>query len=391
MPQRGEEMDCPLPRSLRFDHDEYAGAVDSLPPLSLSRRSFLYSVVGLSLLRVNTRSAPDTFPLPMSPFSQRLRPMGRILEEKGWYVWCNAPIFGPDGRTHVFFSRWPADRGMGGWLNRCEIAHAVADQPEGPYTVLGPVLQPRGGDFWDATTCHNPHIQRVGDQYALFYLGTSNGKTDTKRIGLATAPSLDGPWTRRDEPLLLPGPADAWDDHCTTNPALVLHPNGEYWLYYKAWNTADYVNGRPPIRGNRKYGLAIAKSLEGPYEKHPANPLVDFSGLGENRQCEDAYVWRENGTFWMIVRDMGVFNHEVGLIMHSNDGITWSAPEVAYLDAASYIELPPRPRHLNRYGRFERPQLLLQDGRPAYLFVTAQGGEHQTSTGFVFRIEPERV
>lgn len=322
-----------------------------------------------------------------SDFSQRLRPLGRILELEGWYVWCNAPIDGPDGRVHVFFSRWPAAKGMGGWINSSEIAHAVAESPEGPYRVVGTVLAPRGPGHWDGTTCHNPHIQKVGDRYALFYLGNANGRTDTKRIGLATADSLDGPWCRPDEPLLRPGESGAWDDHCTTNPALVMHPSGEYWLYYKSWNTADYENGRPPIRGNRKYGLAIADRLEGPYRKHPRNPLIDFSGRGGNRQCEDAFVWREDERFKIIVRDMGVFNHEVGLIMESSDGLSWSEPKIAYGPASSYIELPPRPRHLTRYGRFERPQLLLRNGRPSYLFTALQGGRYETATGFVFRID----
>jgi beta-xylosidase len=275
---------------------------------------------------------------------------------------------------------------MGGWINSSEIAHAVADTPEGPYRVLGTVLAPRGAGHWDATTCHNPHIRKIGGRYALFYMGNANGRTNTKRIGLALADSLEGPWQRPEAPLLEPGPDGAWDDHCTTNPSLIEHPNGEFWLYYKSWNTAEYEAGKPPVRGNRKYGLATARKLEGPYVRHPRNPLIDFSGRGENRQCEDAFVWREDGRFKIIVRDMGVFNHEVGLIMESADGIAWPEPKIAYQHASAYLDLPPAPKNLTRYGRFERPQLLLREGRPAYLFVTTQGGRYQTASGFVFKL-----
>ena len=278
---------------------------------------------------------------PVSDFCRRLRPMGRILEEEGWYVWCNAPMAGPDGRIHVFFSRWPQGKGMGGWITSCEIAHAVADRPEGPYQVTGPVLSPRGEGAWDATTCHNPHVQIVDGRYCLFYLGNRNGKTDTKRVGLAVADSLEGPWQRMDEPLLETGPEGAWDDHCTTNPSFLRHPNGQYWLYYKSWNTADYLNDQPPVRGNRKYGLAVAERLEGPYHRHPENPLIDFSGRGNNRQCEDAYIWLEDGIFKIITRDMGVFNHEVGLYMESPDGLQWSEPSIAYYPISHYIDQPP--------------------------------------------------
>jgi len=354
----------------------------------LTRRQFIGGLAALPLAARLARAegAPGISADKYSDFSRRLRPIGRILELEGYYVWCNSPIEGPDGKTHLFFSRWAATKGMGGWINACEIAHAVADQPEGPYTVRGTVLAPRGPGHWDGTTCHNPHIRKIGDRYALFYIGNSNGKTDTKRVGVALADSLDGPWQRPDMALLEPGPTGAWDDHCTTNPSLIQHPNGEFWLYYKSWNTADYAAGQPPVRGNRKYGLATATRLEGPYRRHPRNPLIDFSGRGGNRQCEDAFVWREDGRFRMIVRDMGLFSHEVGLIMESDDGLAWSEPLIAFQPVRAYVDQPPAPKHLTKYGRFERPQLLLRHGRPAYLFTTTQGGKYETSTPFLFKI-----
>lgn len=321
-----------------------------------------------------------------SPFARRLRPIGRALEIEGRYVWCNSPIQGPDGKIHVFFSNWDAAKGMSGWIKGSEIAHAVADTPESPFRVLETILAPRSGT-WDATTCHNPLITRVDDQWCLFYMGNSNGKTDTKRIGLATAPSLDGPWKRPGEPLLLPGPAGAWDDHCTTNPAFVKRPNGEYWLYYKSWNTQEYQQStHPTIRGNRKYGLAIAKKLEGPYVKHPGNPVIDFSGRGDNAQFEDAFIWQRDKKLWMIARDMGVFGHRDGIIMSSDDGLAWSEPAIAYYGADKYLQQPPAPPHLKKYGRFERPQVLLQNGQPAYLFTTSQGGKYMTASSFIFKI-----
>jgi hypothetical protein len=190
----------------------------------LTRRQFIGGVAALPLAATLARaqSTPEITPDKFSDFSKRLRPIGRILELEGYYVWCNAPIEGPDGKTHVFFSRWPAEKRMGGWINASEIAHAVADQPEGPYAVRGTVFAPRGPGHWDGTTCHNPHIRKIGDGYALFYMGNSNGKTDTKRIGVARADSLDGPWHRPDAPLLEPGPTGAWDDHCTTDRKSVV-------------------------------------------------------------------------------------------------------------------------------------------------------------------------
>ena len=332
-----------------------------------------------------TNFSPDTL---ITDFCHSLQPVGRILEMEGWYVWCATPILGDDGKVHVFFSRWPAERGMGGWLNSCEIAHAVADTPESPFEYVETVLAPRGEGFWDGTSCHNPHIQKVDGQYCLFYMGNCNGKTDTKRIGLAIADSLYGPWKQPDAPLLLPGEDGAWDDHCTTNPAYLRHPNGEHWLYYKSWNSSEFYNSmHPHIRGNRQYGLAIAESVEGPYVKYESNPVIDYSNRGDNTQFEDAFVWLEDGTFKMLARDMGVFNHEVGLYLESADGKSWSQPKIAYLPLSEYVQEPPAPPHLHRYGRLERPQLLMQNGKPAYLFGTAQGGKYMTASAFILKIQ----
>lgn len=324
----------------------------------------------------------------ISGFERRLKPLGRILELEGYYVWGTSPIAGPDGKIHVFFSRWDARKGMSGWINGSEIAHAVANKPQGPWTGIETILAPRGEGFFDGTTCHNPHIQYADGKYLLFYIGNSNKKTNTKRIALATADSLYGPWNRPDKPLLEAGEPGAWDDHCTSNPSFLKHPNGEYWLYYKSWNTGEYEHPvNPEIRGNRKYGLAIATRPEGPYIRYPDNPIVDYSGFGNNRQLEDAYVFTEKGHFYMIARDMGMFGHEVGIILESHDGIHWSEPAIAYFGVSHYVEEPPAPPHLKKYGRFERPQLLMQNGRPTHLFVASQGGKYLTSSAFVFEIK----
>lgn len=321
-------------------------------------------------------------------FAEKLSPVGRILEMEGWYVWGTSPIFGPDGMVHVFFSRWLAVKKMGGWINSSEIAHAIAGQPEGPYHFHSTVLAPRGPGYWDATTCHNPHIKFVDGLYCLFYMGNSNGKTDTKRVGLAVSDSLFGPWERLDHPLLEPSGEESWDNHCTTNPSFIKHPNGQYWLYYKSWNSNEYYNSNhPAIKGNRKYGLAIADNLRGPYVKYKGNPVVDFSNREGNAQLEDAFIYLEDGRFKMLARDMGFFDHESGLILESDDGLSWSEPRVAYHGMACYREEPPAPAHLKRYGRLERPQLLFREGKPVFLFTAAQGGEFMTSSAFVLKIK----
>lgn len=358
-----------------------------------SRRNFIQQVLlaGSTLIIAGITGFTDVRnkykKKDISDFAKRLKPLGRILELEKYYVWGCSPIVANDGKFHVFFSRWDSKKGMGGWIKGSEIAHAVADKAEGPYREIETILAPRGEDFWDGTTCHNPHIQCVDGKYYLFYMGNSNGKTNTKRIGLATADSLYGPWNRPDKPLLDAGPEGAWDDHCTSNPSFIRHPNGQYWLYYKSWNTKEYEHpGELAIRGNRKYGLTVADMPEGPYIRYCENPIIDYSSFGNNRQLEDGNVFIENGCFYMLARDMGSFDHEVGIILESKDGIHWSEPKISYFGVSHYIKEPPAPANLKKYGRFERPQVLMQSGKPTHLFVTTQGGKYMHSTPFVFRI-----
>jgi hypothetical protein len=41
---------------------------------------------------------------------------------------------------------------------------------------------------------------------------------------------------------------------------------------------------------------------------------------------------------------------------------------------------------LKKYGRLERPQILMKNGRPIYLFTASQGGKYMNASAFVFKI-----
>lgn len=343
----------------------------------------------------------------LSAFEKRLRPVGRILETEGYDVWGCSPIYAPDGKVHVFYSRWKNEFDHLGWVAACEVGHAVADSAEGPFTHVDVALKGAGGEAWDSWSIHNPTVHKVGDKYAMFYMGSDGSQlgvtleeimqmdadeympyfhklVESKRVGLALADDLNGPWVRVGEaPVVDTGPTPNWDDFCTSNPAFMQHPNGQCWLYYKAWDYDTFNR----FNGNRKYGIAIADSIEGPYIKYEGNPVIDFSGIDERMQCEDGYFWHEDGEFHVILRDMGFYNHEYGLIMHSKDGIKWENPEISYKDAPTYFdEILPG---LDREGRFERPQMLLKNGKPDYLFCAYRGGKYNTSSGVVLRIEKD--
>ncbi len=344
-----------------------------------------------------------------SEYFKDMEPIGRILELDGYHVWGTSPIRGEDGRVHLFFSRWSNDASHYGWVMNCEVAHAVADKPEGPYTVTGTVLKGTGGTEWDSWSIHNPTVHKIGNRYAIFYMGSNGSNFDktqeeliklskenreayapyfhklvaSKQVGIAVADSLDGPWERlTDHPAVPHGKPGEWDDFVTSNPAFLNHPSGELWLYYKGWNAKSAA----AKNGNRQYGIAISDSLDNPFKKFDGNPVINLEHLGNNTQCEDAYMFYADGLFHMVCRDMGYYDHNVGLHFTSIDGLKWDLPKMAYREAKYYFD-EPMPG-LDREGRFERPQLLLRpDGRPDYLFAAYVGGKSGTSSAVILKFK----
>ena len=339
-----------------------------------SRRDALQALAGAAAPAAFAAEEP---PVEMAALCKRLKPVGRVLELEGWYVWCTSAIDGPDGRVHLFSSRWPASTKMGGWLTHCEIVHAVGARAEGPFEVRGVALRNRDKGHWDSTSVHNPTIHRIGGVYHLVHIGNSTGEPGSQRIGLARAKSLDGPWERLEQPILGPAPGDGWDSWYVTNPALLAHPNGEFWLYYKARDPKD--------KDMFRIGLAVAKRPEGPYRRHPKNPIIDFASV--RKRFEDPYVWHENNRFYMVAADDyprgGILRTHAGLLFESADGVDWSKPKLAYDTNDSYLKEPR--------GRLERPQVLVRNGKAAYLYLAAGGGRYGTATGMCLRVEQDAI
>jgi hypothetical protein len=77
-----------------------------------------------------------------------------------YWIWDPSVIKAEDGRYHMFASRWPKEIGFGKWVTNSEIVRAVSHKPEGPYTFAEVVLPPRGKQWFDGLTTHNPRITK---------------------------------------------------------------------------------------------------------------------------------------------------------------------------------------------------------------------------------------
>jgi hypothetical protein len=304
----------------------------------------------------------------------------------GYWVWCGSVIKAEDGKYHMFASRWPRNVTFHpGWMTDSEVVRAVSDTPLGPYTFKEVVLPARGPEYWDGRATHNPSIQKHGDTYVLFYMGSTNPigvaprdekfslddpratvARANKRIGVATAKSIDGPWTRYDKCVLETKPGTFYS-FLTSNPAPCIHEDGSVLLMFKSRKYKP--DGK---HSGQMLGVARAPHYLGPYEVIGDEPIFGPDKMGE---VEDPFVWRWNDQYNMIAKDMTgklVGEKHAGVHAVSKDGVTW--------------ELAPKPKAWSRtltfddgttttMGQLERPYLLLDPkGRPAYLFAASGDG-----------------
>lgn len=305
----------------------------------------------------------------------------------GYHVWCGSPIVGEDGKYHLFASAWKEKYGFHfNWILRGRIVHAISDTPEGPYAFHSVVFEERDHKYFDARNQHTPFILHHDGTYYLYYFGTTFGGEipendgnlspqrfveiwNKKRIGVATAKSVYGPWTRPDKPLLEPRDENFWDCTITSNPSVAITPTGKCYMIYKSRTNCD-----SPLQ----LGIAVADKPDGPYERLANEPIFQF----ENPQwfVEDPCIWYQNGRFCLLMKDD--FRDDSG-------GITgeWGSGVYAESDDCIHWEIAQQPKAYSRtlhwddgstttQCHLERPCWLFQDGKPTHLFsATGTGSE----------------
>lgn len=292
-----------------------------------------------------------------------------IFKTEGFYNWGGSIIKGEDGKYHLFYSRWPKESKFTGWLLFSEIAHATSDSPFGPWTYVETVLEGRGKGNWDAITAHNPKIKKFDDTYYLYYISTNLGENQNytsedlmeiaqtgyshpdwkilrpnQRTGIAISRSLNGPWKRKDSPLIEPsGPIST----LTVNPAITQGRDGKFYLIVKG----DKPN---ETRFIRNQAMAIGEKPDGPFEILPKAVIDDLD-------TEDMSLWYDE----ILDNYFAVF-HAHGFIgmMSSSDGINWEK-------ASDYVltpkELKMKDGSILKPDRLERPFVFHENGKVTVL------------------------
>jgi hypothetical protein len=364
-------------------------------------RSLLYFFLLLTVAIVGVAQASR--PVHPAKFPQLgVAPTDGGFQMEGYWVWCGSVIQAEDGTYHLFASRWPKTVPFHpGWMTHSEIVRATATSPAGPYVFQDVVLPARGAEYWDGRSTHNPAITKCGDTYVLFYMGSTHplaspapGEpfplTDpraivaraNKRIGVATAKDLQGPWLRSDHPVLDTKP-DTFYSFLTSNPAPVVHEDGSVLMIFKSRRYEGATHSRMML------GLARAPHYLGPYQVVGDGPLFGPDRVGE---LEDPFVWQTDAGYAMVAKDMTgaiVGERHAGVLAVSADGEHWELAEEpkAWSRTLSFADGSRRT-----LGQLERPFILFERGRPIFLFAAAgdgPGGFANMTTSFNLAIPLE--
>ncbi|WP_372847154.1 family 43 glycosylhydrolase [Pontiella sp.] len=178
---------------------------------------------------------------------------------------------------------------------------------------------PRGSntDDWDVTSTFTPNILFHDGTYYLYYTAVGpnftqdyaeEGKT---RIGVATASSPYGPWTKyAGNPVLIPSADTTKFDSFRIDDTCMAVRGGDVWMYYK---------GRPwgLSASNTKMGVAVATNGVGPFVRQNGGDPVQLGG-------HEVQIWAdENEGIYSMVNGVGPAEL-IYTIQYAADGLNFS-------------------------------------------------------------------
>ncbi len=340
------------------------------------------------LLPITTNAQTTEKALEHSFISQNLEFKGVAVQDSNYTLWGCAPILGDDGKIHLYVARWPEKNVDPAWRKSSEIAHYVADTPEGPFLFSDVALIGTGKATWDKYAPHNPEVKKVGNVYVLLYIANADYHQPphpaNQSIGMATSKSPYGPWNKvgEDGKILDANTLGQWNygsGNGVVNPTF-LQVNDKFYLYFK---TKD-------IDGKLRYGLAIANTLYGPYVTQ------DTPVTSNNGTLEDGTAFYYKDHIYLLTTDNHGKNTGIvggGTLWKSKDGLKFNIEDakIAYNRLPSYYADFDPEKVKKIYGghpKIERPKILMIDGKPTYLYGPPGwnifGGER--TVGHVFKI-----
>lgn len=182
------------------------------------------------------------------------------------------------GTFYIFYSVEPAGGTPG-------IYCATASVVTGPYTKYpsdaSPAVQvaPGASGAWDDFNVSECSILKSGSTYYMAYMGDRSPEGSAERVGIASATTLTGTWSKSSaNPIISVGAAGQWDDYGTADP-FIFYVNGRWWIWY---------TGLPgPTSTSQPWAAGFAYASDpvaGPWTKFTGNPVITGSGSGFDQQ-----------------------------------------------------------------------------------------------------------
>jgi hypothetical protein len=245
---------------------------------------------------------------------------------KQWCYWDGQIIKGPDGRFHMFASRWDQAKGHNGWFGSVAV-HAVADKVTGPYVDRG-MLWPNN----QAGKGHNVTALVLPDgRYAVVVSETRPGDVFVSK-------SLDGPWEYL-------GAIKVADNEFfkpvrMSNLSIMVRPDGDYMIV------------------PRSGAIWISKGgILGPYVVQGPSVYPRVAGL-PLKNLEDPVVWHSGGLYHIVVNG---WSERKAYHITSVDGITnWTFRGLAYDPKTDFVRYTNGV--VNHWDKLERPGVLIENG-----------------------------
>ena len=255
---------------------------------------------------------------------------------KQWAYWDGQIIKGPEGKYHIFASRWDQVRGHRGWWGSLAV-HAVSDKVTGPYVDKG-LCWPdnQGGKGHNVTALVLPD-----GRYAVVV-------SETRPGDVFVSDSLDGPWEHLGS--IKVAENEFSREGRMSNVSVMVRPDGDYMIV------------------PRSGAILISKDgILGPYTVQGPSVYSTIPEMSSLRTLEDPVVWYSGGLYHVVVND---WNPRKAYHITSVDGINnWTLRGLAYdptTDSVRYTD-----GTVNHWYKLERPGVVIENGHVTAISLAA--------------------
>ena len=235
-----------------------------------------------------------------------------------WNYWDGPILKGPDGKFHMFASRWEQRLGHEAW-RESKIVHAVSDSMVGPYVDKGLCWPDDEGGKGHCVTV----LVLPDGRYALVISETRPGQVFVSK-------SLGGPWKR------LGTIQGKGLDH--SNISMMVRPDGDFMIV---------------PRSGRIFISKAANGVLGPYVTDGRSAFP--RGIPN---LEDPAIFHSGGLYHIIVNS---WNTRKAYHLTSKDGKSgWVNRGLAYDPTTDFCRYTDGT--VNHWHKMERPGVCMENG-----------------------------